>query len=179
MTLAVFIMVMVFYWESSIIVGVDDVRGTTLGDSNHSSSSSSSLLSIGLKESDGLYIVSFPTFTEEQGRRHVLDLFKEAGVDLTPEMEAELPSWSQVQKVVGPHPYIVGLEHCETYRRKVPPLERMLGPAGMFNSGTNLVTHLLKQNCEIPERRQEVGPHKPKEAYGMRWQVPWGKVCRY
>jgi hypothetical protein len=33
----------------------------------------------------------------------------------------------------------------------------------------------LKQNCEIPERRQKMGPHQSKESYGMRWQVPWGK----
>ena len=174
MTLALSVMVMVFYWESSTVVGGEDWRVTTMENSTHSSSS---LLSIDRKQSDGSYEVSFPSFTEEQGRRHILDLFKEAGVDLTPEMEEELPSWSQVQKVVGPHPYIVGLERCEAYRRKVPPLERMLGSAGMFNSGTNLATHLLKQNCEIPERRHQAGPHKPKEAYGMRWQVPWGKVC--
>jgi hypothetical protein len=51
----------------------------------------------------------------------------------------------------------------------------MLGSAGMFNTGTNLVTHLLKQNCEIPERVEKYGPHQSKESYGMRWQVQWGK----
>jgi hypothetical protein len=116
--------------------------------------------------------VSFPVLSEEEGRQHILDLFKEAKVELTPEIESELPKWSRVQEVVGPHPFLLGLEHCARFRDTVPPLERMLGAAGMFNTGTNLVTHLLKQNCEIPERRQKYGPKQPKESYGMRWQVP-------
>ena len=119
--------------------------------------------------------IDFPKFTPLEGREHILRIFHEAGVDLTPEMEEKLPTWEQVQEVVGPHPYILGLERCEEFRQRTPPLERMLGAAGMFNSGTNLVTHLLKQNCEIPERRKMMGPHQPTESYGMRWQVPWGK----
>lgn len=119
--------------------------------------------------------VSFPLLSEEEGRQHILDLFKEAGVDLNPETTSQLPTWTQVQEVIGPHPYLLGLERCEEFRNTVPALERMLGAAGMFNTGTNLVTHLLKQNCEIPERREHNGPHQSKESYGMRWQVPWGK----
>ena len=98
-----------------------------------------------------------------------------AGLELTPEMEAKLPTWSQVREVVGPEPVILGLESCPRFREIVPPLERMLGSSGMFNTGTNLVTHLLKKNCEIPERRERYGPNQSKESYGMRWQVPWGK----
>jgi hypothetical protein len=119
--------------------------------------------------------VSFPKLSAQEGRQHILDLFQEAGVTLTSEMESKLPTWSQVQEVIGPHPYLLGLEQCSKYRDKVPAVERMLGAAGMFNTGTNLVTHLLKQNCEIPERRALSGPHQSKESYGMRWQVPWGK----
>lgn len=100
---------------------------------------------------------------------------QEAGIEVTPEMEANLPSWSQIRAVVGDTPVILGLESCSVFRDKVPPLERMLGPAGMFNTGTNLVSRLLKQNCEIPERREHYGENQAKEKYGMRWQVPWGK----
>ena len=112
--------------------------------------------------------VDFPVLSEDEGRQHILSLFKEAGVELTPEMNSQLPSWSQVQEVIGPHPYILGLENCPKFREKVPAVERMLGSAGMFNTGTNLVTHLLKQNCQIPERREKYGPHQSKESYGMR-----------
>jgi hypothetical protein len=114
-------------------------------------------------------------FTEEEGRQYMKDIFTEAGVTITPAMEAELPSWSQVREVVGDFPRVLNLESCPRFRADVPPLERMVGSAGMFNTGTNLVTHLLKQNCEIPERREQMGPHQSKESYGMRWQVPWGK----
>mmetsp|Transcript_59017 Transcript_59017/g.144395 ORF Transcript_59017/g.144395 Transcript_59017/m.144395 type:complete len:453 (-) Transcript_59017:608-1966(-) len=120
-------------------------------------------------------VVSFPDLSDEEGEQYILGIFKEANVELTPEMKDELPSWSQVKEVVGPHPYILGLDRCEGFRRNVPPIERMLGSSGMFNTGTNLITHLLKQNCEIPERREQYGPHQSKESYGMRWQVPWGK----
>jgi hypothetical protein len=52
----------------------------------------------------------------------------------------------------------------------------MLGAAGMFSTGTNLVTHLLKKNCYIPERAEKYGlGTATKEQLGMRWQVPWGK----
>ncbi len=136
--------------------------------------SNTSLLTITKTESSN-FEVSFPQFTEKEGRLHIISLFREAGHPMTPEMEANLPTWSQVQKVIGPHPYILGLDRCEKFRKKVPPIERMLGAAGMFNTGTNLITHLLKQNCEIPERRKVMGPHQPTESYGMRWQVPWGK----
>lgn len=112
---------------------------------------------------------------EDGGRQHVLDIFREAEVNLTNNQIEGLPTWHQVQKVVGRRPRILNLESCSRYRHTVPPLERMLGSAGPFNTGTNLVTHLLKQNCEILERREEFGPHQSKESYGMRWQVPWGE----
>ena len=88
-------------------------------------------------------------------------------------MEKSLPTMAQIRKVFGPKPVILGLESCSTFRDTVPALDRMLGASGMFNTGTNLVTHLLKQNCEIPERREQSGEHQSKESYGMRWQVPW------
>jgi hypothetical protein len=142
----------------------------------NSSSSSSSNNSSSLNN-----ISSSAKHKEQNGatndRQHILDIFQEAGVNLTTEMIEALPTWSQVQQVVGTHPYLINLESCQRYRDKVPPLERMLGSAGMFNTGTNLVTHLLKQNCEIPERREKYGPKQSKESYGMRWQVPWGKLA--
>lgn len=141
---------------------------------NGSSSSSSS-------NNDNNILLSSSAKKEQNGatndRQHILDIFQEAGVNLTTEMIESLPTWSQVQQVVGTHPYLLNLESCPRYRDKVPPIERMLGAAGMFNTGTNLVTHLLKQNCEIPERREKYGPKQSKESYGMRWQVPWGKLA--
>jgi hypothetical protein len=38
---------------------------------------------------------------DQAGRHRILDMFKEAGVNLTEEMESALPTWSRVQEVVG------------------------------------------------------------------------------
>eukprot|EP00804_Cyclotella_cryptica_P006973 CCRYP_007099-RB/>CCRYP_007099-RB protein AED:0.31 eAED:0.31 QI:230/1/1/1/1/1/2/791/345 len=105
----------------------------------------------------------------------VLEYFKEARVILRDGDLQNLPTWSQIESIIGKRPVILGLDRCEIYRSKVPPLRRMLGASGMFNSGTNLVTRLLKENCVIPERFDYYGPGSSKEKYGIRWQVPWGK----
>lgn len=108
-------------------------------------------------------------------KEHVLAVMKEAGITLTPELIQQLPTWKQVTDQHGHKPLILGLESCSTFRQQVPAVERMLGAAGMFSTGTNLVTVLLKQNCYIPERQTMYGVNATKELLGMRWQVPWGK----
>ena len=121
--------------------------------------------------------LSFPKLNEQEGREHIISIFKEAEVELSETVIAQLPTWSEVQAVVGDHPYILGLDKCAEYREKVPAVERMLGSSGMFNTGTNLVTHLLKQNCQIPERVEKYGPNAPRDQWGMRWQVPVSILC--
>ena len=69
---------------------------------------------------------------EEKGQQYIRSIFEEANVELTNEMIQQLPSWSQVQQVIGEHPYIFGLDKCAEYREKVPAVERMLGSSGKF-----------------------------------------------
>jgi hypothetical protein len=57
-------------------------------------------------------------------------------------------------------PIVLGMETCEAYRNNVPLGERYTGPAGMFNTGTNALTHHLSHNIET---------------IGNVWQIPWGK----
>eukprot|EP00984_Skeletonema_dohrnii_P032009 scaffold25359_cov78-Skeletonema_dohrnii-CCMP3373.AAC.1 len=104
----------------------------------------------------------------------VIDYFRRAGVELDNDSLESLPTWSQIESIIGKKPVFRGLDTCETFRQSVPPLGRMLGSAGMFNSGTNLVTRLMKENCVIPERFNK-WPNGSKEDYGIRWQCPWGK----
>ena len=119
----------------------------------------------------GAHVLSFPKLSAEEGRQHILSVFREAGVELDAETIAKLPTWEEVQNAVGSGPHIYGLDQCPAFRDKVPAIERMLGSSGMFNTGTNLVTHLLKQNCQIPERVEMYGPKATREQWGMRWQV--------
>ena len=109
----------------------------------------------------------------------VLEHFRRAGLEITDEESLKrLPSWSEIESVIGNEgPIVVGLERCHDFRTNVPPLRRNLGSAGMFNSGTNLVTRLMKENCVIPERYNmfHTNPKATKEQYGIRWQCPWGK----
>lgn len=57
-------------------------------------------------------------------------------------------------------PIVLGMETCEAYRKAVPFKERYVGPAGMFNTGTNALTHHLSKNLVN---------------MGHVWQIPWGK----
>lgn len=102
--------------------------------------------------------------------------FEEAGIPIDEESRGKLPqSYRQIVDLYGAEPVVVGLDSCERFRDSVPAVRRMLGAAGMFSTGTNLVTQLLKSNCQIPERVDFYGVNATKEAHGMRWQVPWGK----
>jgi hypothetical protein len=70
----------------------------------------------------------------------VLTHFRRAGVDLDAASMRRLPTWSEIESLIGTEAVVLGLDRCEVFREKVPPLRRMLGSAGMFNSGTNLVS---------------------------------------
>ena len=72
--------------------------------------------------------------------KSVLEYFKEAGVKLHDEDLRSLPTWSEIESLIGNEPVVLGLESCNTFRDTIPPMRRMLGASGMFNSGTNLVS---------------------------------------
>ena len=50
----------------------------------------------------------------------------------------------------------------------------MVGPAGIFNTGTNLLFELMKHNCDIREAAHSTTHREPRRN-GVRWQAPWGK----
>mmetsp|Transcript_22489 Transcript_22489/g.46858 ORF Transcript_22489/g.46858 Transcript_22489/m.46858 type:complete len:490 (-) Transcript_22489:1133-2602(-) len=115
--------------------------------------------------------------TKDNGRARVVELLQQAGVEsLTREQIQQLPTWQQVLDLYGPAPRLYTEKGaCTTYQARVPPTRRMVGAAGMFSTGTNLVTTLLKKNCQILERVELFGVNATREQHGMRWQVPWGK----
>lgn len=82
----------------------------------------------------------------------------------------ELPAWREISNNYGTRPVILGLDRCRAYRETVPAAERILGLAGLFSSGTNVMHHLLLNNCETP-----IGGQKPQRTF--LWQVPWCVDC--
>ena len=82
----------------------------------------------------------------------------------------------EIIKLYGPEVHSLGLnpatsptqisETCKAWQESVPnEKDRLLGVAGMFNSGTNLLSTLLMSNCKLPKAKYG----------GIEWQVPWGK----
>jgi hypothetical protein len=72
-----------------------------------------------------------------------LEYFKDAGVKLRGEDLENLPTWQEIESLIGNKPVILGLNSCEVFRNTIPPIRRMLGASGMFNSGTNLVSKVF------------------------------------
>ena len=124
-----------------------------------------------------------PRLSLQEGRERIIATFADAGVHLDNATLQSLPTWNDIVRNIGDAPRIYGLQHCERYRALIPPVQRNVACCGMFNSGTNLVMRLLKENCKIPERIDYYGWNGtfeawgmgPADAHGMRWQVPWGK----
>jgi len=103
---------------------------------------------------------------------HIVSILHAASVEIDKELAEQLPTWDDVVSLYGEKPIISGLETCEPYRQAVKPADRMIGPAGMFNTGTNLLFELMKVNCDIKEAHTK---HREPRRNGMRWQAPWGK----
>ena len=103
------------------------------------------------------------------GNNPLLQNLIDAGMSLAnaTALASKLPSWGEVVDRFGPAPRILGLETCQAFNDKVSKRQRMLAPAGTFNTGTNLLAQLLELNCKI-----ETG--RPRKT-GMEWQVNWGK----
>ena len=66
--------------------------------------------------------------------------------------QAELPTVDEIQSMYGAHSYIIGLDTCNAYKATVIPEMRVMGPAGLFNSATNLLFKLMSLNCVNPDR---------------------------
>jgi len=101
---------------------------------------------------------SNPQNTSEQ----ILRILAAAKItNINDEYAKKLPTWEDITSMYGDKPVIHGLETCDQYRKMVKPTDRTIGPAGLFNTGTNLMWKMLTNNCNI---------------YGeILWQAPWGK----
>ena len=73
-----------------------------------------------------------------------------------------------------------GLERCGAWRASTSDFRRG-ATAGLFNSGTNLLTNLVRKNCVMPRSCPEALGQRAKEAamargecIGYPFQIPWG-----
>lgn len=88
--------------------------------------------------------------------------------------EADFPSIEEIQSLYGNRTHILGLDRCEEYRDSVDPEHRLIGPAGLFNSATNLLVNLLRFNCVNVARVNQKKKYK-NFTDGILHQAPWGK----
>mmetsp|Transcript_1081 Transcript_1081/g.2380 ORF Transcript_1081/g.2380 Transcript_1081/m.2380 type:complete len:545 (-) Transcript_1081:1308-2942(-) len=123
-----------------------------------------------------------PAQTKEMldAKSEVVRLINAAGIPFDPfndeddlDLLVELPYWSNITSMYGPEPTIYGLDegYCQQFQTQSDPGDHLIGVAGTFNSGTNLLAELLIGNCHMPERQKKYG----YKNVGIRWQVPWGK----
>jgi hypothetical protein len=120
-----------------------------------------------------------------RGKEPLLQLLRDAGIiNIDSETIEMLPTWGQVEQLYGSEPSIIGLDTCLDYQERTDTLDhRILAPAGLFNTGTNLLATLLESNCQFPDdvdaksnNRRTSGVHsKPDSRSTVQWQVPWGK----
>ena len=64
----------------------------------------------------------------------IMEILSKARVNLENVTLDEIPSEHDVVSLYGPKPVIIGLDRCEDFQALVPPLSRMIGTAGIFNT---------------------------------------------
>ena len=82
---------------------------------------------------------------------------------------AVLPSLEEIQSMYGSEVHILGLERCEEFREAVPEADRLMGPAGLFNS----VSYLLS-GAKVNTKRFTSNRYTTFQT-GILPQAPWGK----
>ena len=94
----------------------------------------------------------------------IQSILKAANITIFEEdIAKQLPTWDVVKSMYGDKPVIHGLETCQRYREMIKPEDRIIGPAGLTNTGTNLLFELIRTNCAMPTGGK------------IHWQAPWGK----
>ena len=107
----------------------------------------------------------------DEDLKPILKILCRGGYDVSKNSETVdrsiLPKWSEILDFYGP-PKILGLETCSIYRNKVKQQARHVAPAGLFNTGTNLLDNVIDENCDFQNTDY-------RSTDWMTFQVPWGK----
>ena len=105
----------------------------------------------------------------KQTDNFIKGIIDKANLTLPEHTNQPIPTLSDIASQYGSRPIIHNLESCSTFRSSIPPMHRMMGVAGLFNTGTNYLAALLENNCHIARRTSH------ERFYPFREQVPWGK----
>jgi hypothetical protein len=107
------------------------------------------------------------------------DHFRRAGMDLDAASMRRLLTWSEIKLLIGMEAVVLGLDTHEDFREKVPPLKRMIGSAGIFNSGTNLVSWTSLVVAVAKKKHSRPVPNAFFQAIIQRnmGQKRWWSVC--
>jgi len=142
--------------SSLIIADADSIIGRQISSSN-------------LKPKNGYDYDIDSDVDVDDDLKPILKILRQGGYDVSKSNKSIdrslLPKWSDIIKAYGT-PKILGLETCQRFQDTIEPSRRNIGPAGIFNTGTNLLSILLRNNC--------IWDQQPRRA-GNLWQVPWGK----
>lgn len=88
-----------------------------------------------------------PEVQETQNQHKILQpIMRSTFLPINP----DLPTDESIIELYGDSSKMYGTEKCAAYREAIPLQERILAPAGLFNSGTNLAHKLLFDNCRLP-----------------------------
>jgi hypothetical protein len=91
--------------------------------------------------------------TDLGDKEHLVKILRNAGVKVTTNMFKRLPTKSNFTSMYGPEPVILGTETCSKFQKSTDPEFSFIGPAGCYNTGTNLLYKLLHQHCKMPHRK--------------------------
>jgi hypothetical protein len=125
--------------------------------------------------------------SERQDRMVTLDRLKNAlEINSTVELLRTIntrgngiPLWSNIEQLYGNKiPLVVGMDQCRIYQTAIPELQRWIAPAGLFHTGTNLLTSLMTSSCHGISFQGQVpyGKHNPiRSAQQANYRIPNGK----
>ena len=109
--------------------------------------------------------------SNDNGIQPLEEILLKAGVQMTDDIRKILPPLKGIIEMYGSKPIIIGEDRCEAFQASIPQGDRFLAPAGMFNTGTNLLESLLVKNCRLKLTPKKYG----EKINGIKYQVPWGK----
>jgi hypothetical protein len=89
-----------------------------------------------------------------------------------------LPTMNDFTSMYGKSSKIIGLDTCHKFQNQISPLESIVGPAGVFNTGTNLISKLMKKHCMIQERSKKYDDGQVPQEENARGDIYYSQLLK-